>query len=71
MPRVYEKNPECIFCGTHIIQKKKRMVPDKRYQSSSSYDARPPLKSAGEYWSCRCGALTFGSSGFNQRETRK
>ena len=62
MPRVYDKNPECIFCGTHIIQKKKRMIEDKQWGGK---------KPAGEYWSCRCGALTYGSSGFNQRETRK
>lgn len=62
MPKIYEKNPECIFCGTHVFILRKRFVTEERTGSR---------KQAGEYYSCRCGALTFGSSGFNQRETRK
>lgn len=61
MPQVSKQEAQlCTQCRKPITRHRTRMLRNEDTGRRNRY--------AGEYYSCECGALTFGNSGYNQRE---
>jgi len=51
--------PKCVLCGEAVSHHRVRMAWNDQTGRRNRY--------GGEYYSCSCGALTLGFSGYNQR----
>lgn len=60
MPKVEGKNLSCTKCGSSQLKHRVRRLLNEKNGKHDRF--------GGEYYSCPCGALTFGDNGYNQRE---
>jgi len=61
MPQVTKQEAQCCMqCKWPITKHRVRMFMNTDTGKRDRY--------GGEFYACRCGALTFGDNGYNQRE---